>query len=309
MPEFPFLTYDVFTEIPFGGNPLAVFPGARNIDRGLFQTIAREFNLSETTFVTPVEGKPLSRSVRIFTPSYELPFAGHPTVGTAIALAEMGAFPWPTAEPALTITLEEQAGPVPVRIERRPGRPLHATLTAPRLPERGPDGPDAAGLARVLGLSADRLSTALSPQSWSSGVRFSVVPLRDADALAAIQLDLAAWRELMADVWAKPVYAFAIDDPRRGREIRARMFAPSLGMAEDPATGAAAVAIAGYLAEAQEVPRDGTVSWTIRQGEEMGRPSLLLLEGDIKGGALAAVRLGGSAVRMTQGSLRLGAAA
>ena len=115
MPEFPFLTYDVFTEIPFGGNPLAVFPGARNIDRGLFQTIAREFNLSETTFVTPVEGKPLSRSVRIFTPSYELPFAGHPTVGTAIALAEMGAFPWPTAEPALTITLEEQAGPVPVR--------------------------------------------------------------------------------------------------------------------------------------------------------------------------------------------------
>ena len=309
MHEFPFLTYDVFTETPFGGNPLAVFPDARGLDPGLFQTIAREFNLSETTFVTPVEGRPLSRSVRIFTPSYELPFAGHPTVGTAIALAEMGAFPWPTAEPALTITLEEQAGPVPVRIERRPGRPLHATLTAPRLPERGPDGPDAAGLARILGLSADRLSTTLPPQSWSSGVRFSLVPLADADALASIQLDLSAWRALMADAWAKQVFAFVLDDPRRAREIRARMFAPALGMAEDPATGAAAVAIAGYLAEAQEVPRDGTVSWTIRQGEEMGRPSRLLLEAEFAGGRLAVVRLGGAAVRMTQGSLQVGAAA
>jgi trans-2,3-dihydro-3-hydroxyanthranilate isomerase len=134
------------------------------------------------------------------------------------------------------------------------------------------------------------------------------VPLRDADALASIALDLSAWRELMAEAWAKPVYAFALDDPRRGREIRARMFAPSLGMAEDPATGAAAVAIAGYLAEVQELPREGTASWIIRQGEEMGRPSRLALEADFAGGKLTAVRLGGSAVRMTQGALRIAAA-
>jgi trans-2,3-dihydro-3-hydroxyanthranilate isomerase len=139
-------------------------------------------------------------------------------------------------------------------------------------------------------------------------VRFCCAPLKDADALASIQLDLAAWRELMSEAWAKPVYAFAIDDPRRGREIRARMFAPSLGMAEDPATGAAAVAVAGYLADVQEVPREGTVSWTIRQGEEMGRPSRLSLEVDFAGGKLTAVRLGGSAVRMTQGALRIGVA-
>jgi trans-2,3-dihydro-3-hydroxyanthranilate isomerase len=307
MAEHAFITYDVFTETPFGGNPLAIFPDARGIDPALFQTIAREFNLSETTFVTPVEGAPLSRRVRIFTPTYELPFAGHPTVGTAIALAELGAFPWPAGQADLSILFEEEAGPVPIRVQREPGRALHATLTAPRLPERGPDGPDARGLARVLGLAADRVSAELRPASWSSGVRFALVPLRDADALAAIQLDLAAWRELMADAWAKPVYAFALDDPRRGREIRARMFAPSLGMAEDPATGAAAVAIAGYLAEVQEVPRDGTASWTIRQGEEMGRPSRLALEVDFAGGKLTAVRLGGSAVRITKGALRIGA--
>jgi trans-2,3-dihydro-3-hydroxyanthranilate isomerase len=308
MRDFPFLTYDVFTETPFGGNPLAVFPDARGIDPAMFQTIAREFNLSETTFVTPVEGAPLRRRVRIFTPTYELPFAGHPTVGTAVALAELGAFSWPRSESELAITLEEEAGSVPVTLERRPGRALHATLTAPRLPERGPDGPDAAGLARVLGLAADRLSPTLRPASWSSGVRFCCVPLRDADALASIALDLSAWRELMAEAWAKPVYAFALDDPRRGREIRARMFAPSLGMAEDPATGAAAVAIAGYLAEVEELPREGTASWIIRQGEEMGRPSRLALEADFAGGKLTAVRLGGSAVRMTQGALRIAAA-
>jgi trans-2,3-dihydro-3-hydroxyanthranilate isomerase len=308
MRDFPFLTYDVFTETPFGGNPLAVFPDARGIDPAMFQTIAREFTLSETTFVTPVEGAPLRRRVRIFTPTYELPFAGHPTVGTAVALAELGAFSWPRSESELAITLEEEAGSVPVTLERRLGRALHATLTAPRLPERGPDGPDAAGLARVLGLAADRLSPTLRPASWSSGVRFCCVPLRDADALASIALDLSAWRELMAEAWAKPVYAFALDDPRRGREIRARMFAPSLGMAEDPATGAAAVAIAGYLAEVQELPREGTASWIIRQGEEMGRPSRLALEADFAGGKLTAVRLGGSAVRMTQGALRIAAA-
>ena len=309
MGEIPFVTYDVFTETSFGGNPLAVFPDARGIDPGRMQTIAREFNLSETTFVTPVEGQPLRRRVRIFTPASELPFAGHPTVGTAIALAECGAFAWSRSEPALTITLEEEAGPVPVRIEGRAGGPLHATLTAPRLPERGPEGPEASGLARVLGLPKDRLSTSLAPACWSSGVRFCCVPLRDAEALAAIQLDLAAWRELMAEAWAKPVYAFAIDDPRRGRDIRARMFAPSLGVAEDPATGAAAVALAGYLADAQEVPGEGTTSWSIRQGVEMGRPSRLALEADFAGGKLRAVRLGGAAVRMTQGSLSADAAA
>jgi trans-2,3-dihydro-3-hydroxyanthranilate isomerase len=208
----------------------------------------------------------------------------------------------------LAVTVEEEAGPVPIKIERRPGGALEATLTAPRLPERGPDGPDSAGLARVLGLPKARVSSALAPAAWSSGVRFALVPLEDAEALAAIQLDLAAWRELMAEAWAKPVYAFALDDPRRGREVRARMFAPSLGMAEDPATGAAAVALAGYLAEVQEVPRDGMASWTIRQGEEMGRPSRLRLEADFAAGQLKAVRLGGSAVRMTQGALRTAAA-
>ena len=305
MAEFAFLTCDVFTETPFGGNPLAVFPDARGLDPGLMPAIAREFNLSETVFVSPVEGAPLRRAVRIFNLAEEMPFAGHPTIGAAIALAELGLLPWPDREPAANIVFEEGVGPVPVRIERRADGALRATLTAPRLPERGPDGPDAAGLARVLGLPDERLSPALAPACWSAGVRFAFVPLSDAEALASIALDLTAWRALMADAWAKALVPLVIEDARRSREIRARMFAPAMGFGEDPATGAAAAALAGFLAEAQEVPRRGSLSWTIRQGEEMGRPSRIALEADFAGGALASVRVGGGAVMMTRGTFRL----
>src|SRR5262245_11298509 len=134
MTELPFVTYDVFTEKRFGGNQLAVFPDDGGLDPAQMQIIAREFNLSETVFVSRVEGQPSRRSLRILTPNYELPFAGHPTVGTAVALAELGAFPWPKNETVLDIVFEEGVGPVPVRIERRANRPLYATLPMPRLP-------------------------------------------------------------------------------------------------------------------------------------------------------------------------------
>lgn len=306
MKDVPFVTYDVFTETPFGGNPVAVFPDARAVDPALQQSIAREFNLSETVFVTPVEGEPLSRRLRILTPSYELPFAGHPTVGTAVALAELGAFPWPKGETSLEIVFEEGVGPVPVRIERRKDRPLYATLAIPRLPERGPDGPDRDGLARVLGLDVERLSRDVSPACYGAGVPFTLVPVRDAEALAAVAIDLGAWRVLMAEVWARALYVVDLADLRQKREIRARMFAPAMGIAEDPASGAAIVALAGFLADHQLVPRAGTAAYTIRQGEEMGRPSRIALEADFADGRLVAVRLGGAAVPMTRGTFRIG---
>lgn len=304
MTEPAFITCDVFTETPFGGNPLAVFPDARGIDPDLLQKIAAEFNLSETVFAWPVENAPLMRRLRIFNPAHEMPFAGHPTVGAAIALAELGLFPWPEGRETLEIVFEEGVGPVPVRIERRAGRPLRATLSAPKLPERGPDGPDAEGLARVLGLAPDRLSPSLAPACYGAGVPFSIVPLRDAGALAAIALDPGAWRALMSDVWAKALFAVAFEEEG---EIRARMFAPAMGVSEDPATGAAAVAIAGFLADLRDAPREGCRAWTIRQGEEMGRPSRIALEADFAGGRLAAVRVGGTAVMMTRGALRAAA--
>ncbi len=302
MKETAFVTCDVFTETPFGGNPLAVFPDARGLDPDLLQTIAAEFNLSETVFAWPVENAPLTRRLRIFNPTYEMPFAGHPTVGAAIALAELGLFPWPQGQRALEIVLEEGVGPVPVRIERRAGRPLRATLSAPKLPERGPDGPDAEGLARVLGLAPERLSPTLAPACYGAGLPFSIEPLRDAGALAEIAVDPGAWRALMSGAWAKALFAVTFEEEG---EIRARMFAPAMGISEDPATGAAAVAIAGFLADLRDAPREGRRAWTVRQGEEMGRPSRIALEADFAGGRLAAVRVGGAAVMMTRGTLQM----
>jgi trans-2,3-dihydro-3-hydroxyanthranilate isomerase len=307
MTELPFVTYDVFTETRFGGNPLAVFPDAPGLNLTQMQTIAREFNLSETVFVTAVEGKPLHRRLRILTPGYELPFAGHPTVGTAVALAELGAFPWPEGKAVLNIVFEEGVGPVPVRIERRKDRPLYATLAMPRLPERGPDGPDRNGLARVLALDVEQLYKAVSPACYGAGVPFTIVPVRNAKALAAIALDLGAWRMLMADTWAKALYVIDLSDLREKREIRARMFSPAMGIAEDPASGAAVVALAGFLTENELVPREGSISCTIRQGEEMGRPSRIALEMDFANGRLHAVRLGGAAVAVSRGTFLIDA--
>src|SRR5262249_49011592 len=153
------------------------------LDPAQMQIIAREFNLSETVFVSRVEGQPSRRSLRILTPNYELPFAGHPTVGTAVALAELGAFPWPKNETVLDIVFEEGVGPVPARMDRRATRPLYATLAMPRLPERGSDGPDRDGLARVLGIDAEQLSKEVSPACYGAGVPFTIVPVRDAKAL------------------------------------------------------------------------------------------------------------------------------
>jgi trans-2,3-dihydro-3-hydroxyanthranilate isomerase len=307
MTELAFVTYDVFTEKRFGGNPLAVFPDAGDLDIAEMQTIAREFNLSETVFVSPVAGKPLHRRLRILTPNYELPFAGHPTVGTAVALAELGAFPWPEKQNALEIEFEEGVGPVPVRIERRQGRPLYATLSMPRLPERGPDGPDLKSLARVLGLDVERLSKEVSSACYGAGVPFTIVPVRDAEALAAIALDLGAWRQLMAETWGKALFVIVLSDLRDKREIRARMFPPAMGITEDPATGAAVVALAGFLAEKKLVPQQHSFACTVRQGEEMGRPSRLALEMDFAEGRLQAIRLGGAAVAVSRGTFLIDA--
>lgn len=302
MTELPFVTYDVFTEKRFGGNPLAVFPDAGELDISQMQTIAREFNLSETVFATAVDGQPMRRRLRILTPNYELPFAGHPTVGAAVALAELGVFPWPSQKTALEIVFEEKVGPVPVSIERREGRPLYATLSMPRLPERGPDGPDRNGLARVLGLAVEQLSDEVPHACYGAGVPFTIVPLRNAEALAAIALDLGAWRQMMAASWGKAVYAITLSDLRERGEIRARMFPPAMGISEDPATGAAVVALAGFLADHDLVPRRGSFSCTVRQGEEMGRPSQLALEMDLAEGQLRGVRLGGAAVAVSRGT-------
>ena len=300
-----FQTADVFTDRRFGGNPLAVFPDARGLDDAQMQAIAREFNLSETTFVFPPGDARHARRVRIFTPGGELPFAGHPTVGTAFVLASQGALPPPVGGKGATdIVFEEGVGPVPVRIDWSGGMPQRCTLTAAVPPQRVALGrdPDRATLARILSVAPEDIAG--PAEAWSCGVPFLVVPLGSVAALARAQLELAAWRDVLGETPGQKVYPVAADREGGTNAWRVRMFAPSLGVPEDPATGSAAASFAGWLGERFR-QNDGTARFALRQGIEMGRPSDLALEIDFAGARIAAVRVGGSAVLVMRGAISL----
>ncbi|MGH8444926.1 MAG: PhzF family phenazine biosynthesis protein [Solimonas sp.] len=290
-----FHTLDVFTTQPYGGNPLAVVFGGDTLTAAQMQRIAREFNLSETVFLLPPTRPDALHRVRIFTPGRELPFAGHPTVGTACLLAELGLAP-KGAE--VSFVLEEGVGPVPVMVRRVPGEPMYAELSVAKMPEYGPP-PDAAAVAAVLGLeAADLVSGDERVRAVSCGVPFILVPVRAPEQLAAIDFDASAARKAFGGAWASSFFIYA-----RGYEgeLRARMFAPDMGIAEDPATGSAAAALAGALGS--EAQADGTYVWVLHQGVEMGRPSVLHIAADRSGGSVTAVRVGGHSVLMSDGSL------
>jgi trans-2,3-dihydro-3-hydroxyanthranilate isomerase len=294
MRQFRYYTCDVFTDRRFGGNPLAVLTDAHGLDDGTMQAIAREFNFSETTFVTAPADRRHTARVRIFTPGGELPFAGHPTVGTAFVLASIGAAPG-----ADELVFEEGVGPVHVRIDRRGGQIDRCTLTAARLPERLASVGQRTRLAAMLGLHAGDV---VAPgEVWSCGVAFTVVPLASVPALERARLDRDRWARLLGEQEGQKVYPVARVD---NTTWRVRMFAPSLGVAEDPATGSAAAALAGWLA-AHEPGASGTRHWRILQGEEIGRPSEIALEADLVSGTPSAVRVGGRCVMVGEGTLRL----
>ncbi len=287
-----YCTLDVFTDRRFGGNPLAVVLDARGIDDTTMQAIAREFNYSETTFVLPPSDLAHAARVRIFTPGGELPFAGHPTVGTAFALASLGRIATGTRD----IVFEEGIGPVPVSIERgADGAVNRCTLTTAQQPTfiEAIDGTEAAAM---LGLTRDAVES--SPEVWSCGVPFLIVPLAGIDHLSAAMLDLPRWRELLDRRSTQTVYPVA----RAGTNcLRVRMFAPGLGVPEDPATGSAAAALAGWLAG--KFGADGPHHWQILQGGEIGRPSTIALNFDQTGGVATRVRVGGGAVMLARGTL------
>lgn len=296
-----FHTLDVFTTQRFGGNPLAVVLDADGLKTGQMQTIAREFNLSETVFVQrPTQPGSLAK-LRIFTPSKEMPFAGHPTVGTACLLADLGIAP---AGGDIRFVLEENVGPVPVRVRRQDGGPTHAELTAAQPPSYGPDAPPAAALAAMLGIQAsDLVYDGDRPRMATAGVPFLLVPVRAPEVLAGIRVNPRLLREALhaapANGWATEVYVYA---RAYEHDWQARMFAPDLGIGEDPATGSAAAALAGALASENPLAT-GTLRWSLAQGLEMGRPSYLDLEADKLDGTVTAVRVGGHAVRVSEGRL------
>jgi trans-2,3-dihydro-3-hydroxyanthranilate isomerase len=298
-----YLTADVFTDTRFGGNQLAVFPDAREIRADLMQQIAREFNYSETTFVLPPDDPSHTAKVRIFTPGGELQFAGHPTVGTAHVLASIGVVPLKGAE--TRIVLEEGVGPVPVVIRATNGKPTFAQLSAAKLPEVGPPPPPRETLAAMLSLTAaDVLGGVMSAAAVSCGTPFLFIPLRDRAAVGRSRLKIDLWEAALSGYLTNKVMVFAMDGELPGSDVRARMYAPGIGVHEDPATGSACVALGGYLADRN--PRlDGTLRWIVEQGFEMGRPSILEVEADKKAGKVTAARVGGKTVLVCEGTMTL----
>lgn len=296
-----FFTADVFTDRRFGGNQLAVFPAAGGLETREMQSIARELNLSETVFVFPPVDPEHTRKLRIFTPGAELPFAGHPTIGTAFVLASIGEVPLNSGE--TSIVFEEGVGPVPVTIRSDGGAAGYCELTAARLPEEGPAPPPLEEIAAALSLRPEEIRTdRLSPRAVSCGVPYFFVPLRDLAALGRVRIDLSAWERALSRWWAPAVFPFVEIPGGGGVDFRARMFAPGIGILEDPATGSAAAALAGYLA-ATEGPERGTLGWVIEQGVEMGRPSRLHVTCERSAGRISAVRVGGTSVLVAEGRL------
>jgi trans-2,3-dihydro-3-hydroxyanthranilate isomerase len=296
-----FYTLDVFTDRTFGGNPLAVFVDATKIPESALQCIALELNLSETVFVYPPVDPKHTRRVRIFTPVYEMPFAGHPTVGCAFALASLGEIP---LEGETRIVLEEGVGPVPVLVRGEFKRPTFAQLSVAKLPETGPPPPGRTHLAEMLSIDpSDILGGMTAPQAISCGFPFLMVPLRDLDAVRRARVRMDQWDSALKSYWAPDVMVFARDAEREG-VIRARVFVPGQGIIEDPATGSAVAALGGYLA-ARESAASGKFSYTVEQGFEIKRPSILELEVDKADGEVTAVRVGGSAVMVSEGMMEV----
>jgi len=290
--NFSFYTCDVFTDTRFSGNPLAVVLDAAALTGQQMQAIAREFNYSETVFVLPPSDPAHGARVRIFTPLRELPFAGHPTVGTAFVLASCA----PQLAGAERIVLEEGVGPVTVELERDASGLRRCVFAAPRLPEAGPPAPPRDELAAMLGLNASQVLD--SAQFWSCGVPFLVVPLSSVEALQRCKLDLTVWSGVLQRYESRKVYPVA----HAATAWRVRMFAPDAGVPEDPATGSAAAAFAGWLAHyAPEATRWS--EYTLLQGEEIGRPSRIDLRIDRDGDRVTAVRVGGASVMVSQGTL------
>ncbi|MEP0566227.1 MAG: PhzF family phenazine biosynthesis protein [Paracoccaceae bacterium] len=282
-----YAVYDVFTDTAFGGNPLAVvFDGSGLTTEQMFQ-ITREFNFSETTFVLPPEDAMHTAKVRIFTPGVELAFAGHPTVGTAIALAERnGAGP--------EMMLELGVGPIPVSVADGAAR-FVTTVPLSTSP-----APDLAALASSLSIEAADIRTDRhAPITAGHGNDFVLVELMDTQALCRASANVQAFRDTAgADADRLAIFIYC----RGGANIDARMFQPLGGIPEDPATGSAAVALAGYLGQLDATSQ----SFEITQGVDMGRPSLINAEVTVDGGTPTSVAIKGQAVKVMEGRLSLG---
>lgn len=306
MKEYRFVQVDVFADQPFGGNPLAVFPEAEGLATEEMQQLAREMNLSETTFVLPPRAQGADFRVRIFTPAAELPFAGHPVVGTHWVLAQLERVA--LQEPVTQVRFELGVGVLPAdlhvaggqvgRVVMTQGRPtFHAVLE------------DVAELAEGLGLPPGAITgTGWPVQVVSTGVPQMMVPVRSLDqvqALDANRLNVAALSRVCRAAGTDCVMVFTFETEQPQSTVHVRMFAPLLGVPEDPATGSANGALGAYLVHHRAVPvTEFTTHILSEQGAELGRPSTLYVEVDSKGEEITAVRVGGQVVPVAEGVVR-----
>jgi len=297
--RYRYFICDVFTDKRFGGNQLAVLPEAEGLSDQEMQQIAREFNFSESTFVLPAEAGH-TRRVRIFTPTTELPFAGHPNVGTAFVLASAGAFGEIGAP--ITVTFEEKAGVVPVTIRKDQGKPIWCELTAPQSLSLGRTV-SAESLAAAVSLAADDIVTSTHPpQVASVGLPFLIAEVRNRAALEQARSNMNGLESLVAAGVTPDIHLYtqSTDD----FDLRARMFAPLDGVPEDPATGSANCALVALLSHYKEAA-DGSFHWRIAQGVEMGRPSVLEARTEKREGVVVAIHIGGSSVLVSEGSIEV----
>lgn len=297
-----YFTLDVFTDQRFGGNPLAVILDARGLTSEQMLQVTREFNYSESTFVLPAEDAGTTKRVRIFTPGGEVPFAGHPTIGTAIALVFSGDAP--ATGDQVRVVLGENVGPVPVTVRLQDGVPTWAQLSVAQMPvEELPL--DREIVCDVLGLQlSDMLpQDTHAPRVTSCGLPFLMVPVASRDAVERARVQVGPFEQHFRGTTADMMLVFAPIDDTPGVDLHCRVFCPGVSVPEDPATGSATAALGGFLAA--RTPRNGTLRWTTEQGIEMGRPSRLEIEVDKSDGVITAVRVGGSAVLMSEGRLRV----
>ncbi|MEZ5849635.1 MAG: PhzF family phenazine biosynthesis protein [Hyphomicrobiaceae bacterium] len=295
-------TLDVFTGTRFGGNPLAVVLDADGLDTAQMQAVAREFNISETVFVLKPANPAHSAKIRIFTPRAELPFAGHPTIGTAALLAELRASSMANMRQAI-IALEETLGTVRVGVRMPAGEATFAEFDAPKLPQDLGGVPATEEIAGAIGLIPSEIGFENhKPTRFSAGLPYLMVPIRDIEALGRARADMGRWRRALGADCA--VFVYCRETVHTNHHFHARMFAPDLGVAEDPATGSAAAAFAGVIVRFDD-PKVGEHRCVIEQGYEMGRQSHISVTLIVGVGGLETVRIGGHSVRVMDGTIEV----
>jgi trans-2,3-dihydro-3-hydroxyanthranilate isomerase len=303
--KYRYYICDVFTETRFGGNQLAVLPKAEGLTPDQMQQITREFNFSETAFVLPPKAGHTCQ-VRIFTPASEIPFAGHPNVGTAFVLATVGEFG--EINSPHTIIFEEEAGLVSVSIHASEGKIVFCELAAPQSLSLGKTVEPGLVASAVSVNREDIVTDTHDPQVCSVGLPFVFTELRDRAALERARINMSGFQALR-DLGVDPqmyLYARVNESEANGGgfDIRARMFAPLSGVPEDPATGSANCALGGMLADHEQVT-SGMLSWRIAQGVEMGRPSTLVARAEKKDGVVTRTWIGGASVLVSEGTIYL----